>query len=122
MRSTNGVLLFVALVVGGRQAATQELWPGATYDSRIPTLKAVIGHDVGEEISSPEEITIYLRALAAAAPDRTRLVEYAKTWEGRPLHVIAIGAPERIARLDAIKADIARLPHPPPLSPATPLP
>jgi Zinc carboxypeptidase len=117
MRLTKGVLLFVALVVGGRQAAAQELWPGATYDSRIPTLKAVIGHDVGEEISSPEEITIYLRALAAAAPDRTRLVEYAKTWEGRPLHVIVIGAPERIARLDAIKADIARLADPRRLSP-----
>ena len=117
MRLTKGVLLFVALVVGGRQAAAQELWPGATYDSRIPTLKAVIGHDVGEEISSPEEITIYLRALAAAAPDRTRLVEYAKTWEGRPLHVIVIGAPERIARLDAIKADIARLADPRRVSP-----
>ena len=117
MRLTKGVLLFVALVVGGRQAAAQELWPGATYDSRIPPLKAIIGHDVGEEISSPEEITIYLRALAAAAPDRTRLVEYAKTWEGRPLHVIVIGAPERIARLDAIKTDIARLADPRRLSP-----
>src|SRR4029453_12523144 len=116
MRSTNGVLLFVALVVGGRPAAAQEFWPGVTYHPRIPTLKGGIGHDVGEEISSPEEITIYLRALAAAAPDRTRLVEYAKTWEGRPLHVIVIGAPERIARLDAIKADIARLADPRPLS------
>ena len=112
MRLTKGVLLCVAIVLCGRQAAAQELWPGATYDSRIPTLKAVIGHDVGEEISSPEEITIYLKALTAAAPDRTRLVEYAKTWEGRPLHVIVIGAPERIARLDAIKADIARLADP----------
>jgi hypothetical protein len=112
MRLTKGVLLFVALVVCGHQAAAQELWPGATYDSRIPTLKAVIGHDVGDEISSPEEITIYFKALAAAAPDRTRLVEYAKTWEGRPLHVIVIGAPERIARLDAIKTDIARLADP----------
>jgi hypothetical protein len=83
-----------------------------TYDPRIPTLKGVIGHDVGEEISSPEEITIYLRALAAAAPDRTRLVEYARSWEGRPLHVIVIAAPERISRLDAIKADIARLADP----------
>ena len=112
MRLTKGVLLFVALGMCGRQAAAQELWPGATYDPRIPTLKAVIGHDVGEEISSPEEITIYLKALAAAAPERTRLVEYARTWEGRPLHVIVIGAPERMARLDAIKADVARLADP----------
>ena len=79
---------------------------------RIPTLKAVLGHDVGEEISTPEEITIYLKALAAAAPDRTRLVEYARTWEGRPLHVLVIGSPERIARLDAVKADLQRLADP----------
>ena len=62
----------------------------------IPTIKSVLGHDFGDEVSSPEEIAIYLRALAAAAPDRTRLVEYARTWEGRPLHVLAIASPARI--------------------------
>jgi hypothetical protein len=112
MRVRTGRLLFVTVFFCGWHAAAQELWPGATYDPRIPTLKAVIGHDIGEEISSPEEITIYLKALNAAAPDRSRLVEYAKTWEGRPLNVIVIGAPERIARLDAIKADIAKLADP----------
>ena len=109
---TKGVLLFVAIILCWRPAGAQDLWPGATYDPRIPTLKSVIGHDVGEEISSPEEITIYLKALAAAAPDRTRLLEYARTWEGRPLHVIVIASPERMARLDAIKAAIARLADP----------
>ena len=63
----------------------------------IPTIKSVLGHDFGDEISAPEEIAIYLQALAAAAPDRTRLVEYARTWEGRPLHVLAIASPARIA-------------------------
>ena len=112
MRWTKGALLFVAIILCWRPVGAQDLWPGATYDPRIPTLKSVIGHDVGEEISSPEEITIYLKALAAAAPDRTRLLEYARTWEGRPLHVIVIASPERMARLDAIKAAIARLADP----------
>ncbi len=112
MRLMTGVILLAAAVATGRAEATQELWPGATYDARIPTLEATIGHALGEEVSSPEEITVYLKALAAAAPERTRLIEYARSWEGRPLHVLVIGAAERIARLDAIKASLARLADP----------
>ena len=93
MRLMTGVILLAAAGATGRAEATQELWPGATYDARIPTLEATIGHAVGEEVSSPEEITIYLKALAAAAPERTRLVEYARSWEGRPLHVSSSARP-----------------------------
>lgn len=89
-----------------------ELWPGARYDARIPTLKQVVGHETGEAISTPEQITAYLEALAKAAPERTRLTRYALTWEGRPLHVLAIGSAERMARLDEVKAGLRRLGDP----------
>ncbi|MGB1779837.1 MAG: M14 family zinc carboxypeptidase, partial [Longimicrobiales bacterium] len=78
------------------------------YDSTIPTLEDVVGHDFREEVTHPDEIVTYFRALADAAPDRTRLIQYAESWEGRPLHVMVIGSPERIARLDEVKADLAR--------------
>ena len=109
MRLAIGML--VALLTPGL-AGAQELWPGAVYEPAIPTIKSVLGHDFGEQISSPEQIRLYLTALTAAAPDRTRLVEYARTWEGRPLHLLAIAAPERIARLDQVKADLKRLADP----------
>ena len=112
MRLRRGVLLLAAAMACAPAARAQELWPGAKYDPKIPTLKAVLGHDVGEEISTPEEIVIYLKALAAAAPERTRLVEYARTWEGRPLNLLIVGSPARIAALDAIKADLQRLADP----------
>lgn len=86
------------------------------YDAAIPTLTQVVGHDHGDEVTSPEEITTYLRALAAAAPARTRLVEYGRTWEGRPLHLLAIATPARIAQLDAITQDLRRLADPRTLS------
>ena len=114
MRLAIGVVVAFALATGA--ARGQELWPATTYDPAIPTIKSVLGHDFGEEISAPEEIAIYLRALAAAAPDRTRLVEYARTWEGRPLHVLAIASPARIGRLDQVKADLKRLADPRTLS------
>jgi hypothetical protein len=116
MRLTSRVALTIALLAWGGAAFAQPLWPGATYDPAIPTMKATLGHDVGESIDTPEEITIYLKALAAAAPDRTALVEYARTWEGRPLHVLVIGTPDRIAHLDALKAELARLADPRTLS------
>lgn len=86
--------------------------PGAKYDPKIPTLKAVLGWDFGEEITSPEGITTYLRALHEAAPDRTRLIEYARTWEKRPLHVLVVGGPQRLAQLDAAKQGLKRLADP----------
>ena len=109
-----GVMVALVVALGAQEPV---LWPGTTYDPAIPTSRAILGHDFGEEISSPEQIARYLRALADAAPDRTRLVEYARTWEDRPLHLLIIGAPERIARLDQVAADLRRLADPRTLSP-----
>ena len=93
-------------------APAQELWPGTTYDPKIPTLKSVLGWDTGAEITPPDGIITYLKALAAAAPDRTRLVQYGETWEKRPLYILVVGSPERIARLDEVKAGLRRLADP----------
>lgn len=93
-------------------APAPELAPGTHYDPKIPTIAQVLGWDHGEVITPPDDIAAYLRALSQAAPDRTRLVEYARSWEGRPLWLFIIGAPERIARLDQVKADLRRLADP----------
>ena len=82
------------------------------YDRTVPTLRQVLGHDSGEKITTPDEIVQYLKALQAAAPDRTRLVEYARTWENRPLYVMIISSAERIAKLDEIKKGLRRLADP----------
>ncbi len=92
--------------------AVPEFVPGARYDSRIPTLKQVAGHDPGEAISSHEQIGAYLEALARAAPERTRLWKYAETWEGRPLFVLAVGGARRMARLDSVKTGLRQLGDP----------
>ena len=116
--------VFLALVMALAAAsptfaqASEPFWPGAQYDPKIPTLEHVVGHASGEKVTTPEQIGSYLRALAQAAPDRTRLTEYARTWEGRPLWLFVVGSPERIAKLDQVKADIKRLADPRGLSQA----
>jgi hypothetical protein len=112
----NVVVLILSLLCFLRPwaAAAQEapLWPGAKYDPAIPTLKAVLGHDHGEVITTPDGMAQYLQALQKAAPTKTRLFEYAKTWEGRPLWLFVIGNPDRIAKLDQVKADLQRFGDP----------
>ena len=102
-------LSVLAFCLVSSSASAQVLWPNTTYDPAIPTLEAVVGHDHGDAISTPEQIGRYLDALARAAPDRTRLVHYATSWEGRPLHYLVIGAPARIAKLDEVKRNLQTL-------------
>lgn len=110
----------VTLFAAGPSTAqsTEPLWPGAKYDPAIPTLHQVLGHEPGLEITAPDQIGDYLQALAQAAPTRTRLLEYARTWEGRPLWLLIVGSPARISRLDDVKADLKKLADPRGLSAA----
>ena len=111
-RAVLALFLTASPIVAAAQPAPEPFWPGAQYDPKIPTLQQVIGHAPGEEITSPEQVATYLRALNQAAPDRTRLVEYARSWEGRPLWLFVVGNPQRIGALDQVKADIKRLADP----------
>ncbi len=99
-------------------AQVQELAPGTQYDPSIPTLEDVVGHDFREEITPPDQVVRYFEALADAARDRTQLIQYAESWEGRPLVILVIGSRERIAALDDVKAGLARLAQPDGLSDA----
>lgn len=114
--STCAVALTLQVAVAGAAvsspAPVPELVPGTTYDTSIPTTKSALGHEIGEQITPPEGLVAYFRALAAAAPDRTRLVEYGRSWEGRPLVALIVGSPARIARLDEIQRGLRRLADP----------
>jgi hypothetical protein len=100
-------LCIVASVASGPLAA-QSMVDGR-FDAAVPTLEQVVGHRSGQQISTPDQALTYMRRLAEAAPDRVRLVEYARSWEGRPLVYAVISSPANMARIDAVQADLARL-------------
>ena len=93
--------LLVALAVAGL-AQPRDFAPGTRYDGSIPTMKQVLGHEPGERVTTPEQIGLYLRALHAAAPDRTRLIRYGESWEGRELHALIVGGVERMRQLEEV--------------------
>ncbi|GMV06638.1 MAG: peptidase M14 [Gemmatimonadota bacterium] len=106
------MLSALALAVLLQVPETPPLAPGTRYDPAIPTLAQVTGHEVTAAITPPEGVVAYMRALADAAPGRARLLETGRTWEGRPTVMLVIGSEERMARLDAVKADLKRLADP----------
>ncbi len=111
-----GTLVLAAVVALPFQA--QELAPGTRYDPSIPSLREVVGHDFREEITPPDQVVRYFEALAEAAPERTRLIRYAESWEGRPLIALVVGSAARMAGLQAVQDDLASLADPDGLSEA----
>lgn len=101
-------LAFLVASLGGNTAKAQSFLEGR-FDPAIPTLTETVGHAPGTRITSPNEAVRYLKALTEAAPERMRLVQYAKSWEGRPLYYLILSSPDNMARLDAIQADLATI-------------
>jgi len=102
-------LLALAALGGGALPASAQSFAEGRFDPAIPTLTATVGHAPGTRITTPDQTYAYLRALVAAAPERTRLVQYATSWEGRPLYYLVLSAPANMARLDAIRDDMATI-------------
>ncbi len=92
--------------------STNEFFPGSTYRAAIPSPDQILGFPLAERATTSTEVERCLKAWTAAAPDRSRLVEYARSHENRPLHYVVVTAPANFARLDEIQAGIARLGDP----------
>jgi hypothetical protein len=91
---------------------TDPFFPGVEHRSSIPSPRDVLGFPLAERAATPAEVERCLRTWTAAAPDRTRLVEYARSHEGRPLHYMVVTSPPNLQRVDRIQEDLARLGDP----------
>lgn len=91
---------------------TDEMWPGTQYNTSIPTYMQVLGYNIGDNITSHADMLKYYEALQKASPNRIKISEYGRTWEGRKLIYVAIGSPENIANLDQFAADMRKLADP----------
>lgn len=87
-------------------------WPGADYDPTVPSIESVLGYQAGTRVAAHADVVRYFEALAAFAPDRVRLMDYGRSWQGRRLFYAVIGSPDQIVRLDAIRADAQALADP----------
>ena len=112
---STATLLFVSATIG-QLNNDPDTWmlpiEGFEANQQIPDSKQVLRYRWGDEISSHLQIERYLQALHQAAPDRTKLVQYGESYEGRSLNYLVISSKENIARLDDLQANIQILTDP----------
>ena len=87
-------------------------WTDDDYDPAIPSIEQVLGYASGERITWHRDAIRYFEALAAAAPERVHIVEYARSWQGRELIYVALSSAENMARIEDIKTGMRRLRDP----------
>ncbi len=107
-------LAWAALFACGIAAAQDDFrfWTDDDYDPAIPTFEQALGYGPGERITWHRDAVRYFEALAEAAPDRVRIVEYARSWQGRELIYAVLSSPENMARIEEIQADMQALTDP----------
>ena len=76
---------------------------GTSYDSRVPSPQQFFGFQVGEWHLRHDQLAAYMRELARSS-DRVTLVEYARTYEQRPLLLLTITSPKNHKNIDNIRA------------------
>lgn len=104
--------LFMAINVGTAQADLNYYLPKhVNYDINIPTPKQVLGYEVGDWMVSHDQLINYMKTIAETS-DRAVLVEYARSYENRPLVHLIFSSPENIAKLDKLKAEHQKLSDP----------
>ena len=77
--------------------------PGVTYNPAVPKPKDIIYHEVGEWHVTHDRLVNYMKAVAAAAPDRVKLETIGYTYEGRPQVLLIITSPGNQKRLEEIR-------------------
>ena len=83
-----------------------------TYNSAIPTPKDVIYHEVGEWHVTHDRLVNYMKAVAAAAPERIRLETMGFSYEDRPQVLLIITSPKNHQRLEEIRQQHIKLTDP----------
>ncbi len=93
-------------------SVSKDLYPNSildgNYSTNVPTPVEFLGFNLGERVATPAQISSAILSWSTAS-DRLKVIEYAKTHEGRPLYSVFISSPNNINDLDSIKDNIERL-------------
>ncbi|MCB0383153.1 MAG: zinc carboxypeptidase [Psychroserpens sp.] len=102
------LLLILALSYFSSQAQTTldlsyYLPQNTTYNPDIPTPESVIGHQVGEWHITHDKLVNYMQVLAQSSK-RITIENRGETFEGRPLLLLTITAPENHSNIETIRS------------------
>jgi Zinc carboxypeptidase len=102
-----GIIFCTVIIFTALQTAAQELsyyLPNdVTYNAAMPKPKDIIYHEVGEWHVTHDRLVNYMKAIAAAAPERVKLETMGFTYEGRPQVLLIITSQKNQQRLEEIR-------------------
>ncbi|GAB4251884.1 MAG: M14 family zinc carboxypeptidase [Acidobacteriota bacterium] len=99
-----------------QEAASKTWWPGGTYLADLPSPRQFLGYELGTYLTDHEAMVAYIHRLAEASP-RVRIEKFGASVERRDMYLLFISTPENLARLEEIRAGVARLADPRTTSP-----
>lgn len=118
-------LLFAALLLLAAPLSAQHPWDNplrddakfsfydrGPYRESIPRPESILGYNVGEWHTQYHLQERVLLAIAESAKDRVRVEEIGVSNERRTMRLYIVSAPENIARLDQIRADLDHIADP----------
>lgn len=107
-------LLLLLLIYRG--SFSQELsyyLPGdVSYNAAIPTPEQIIGHHVGEWHVTHDRLVNYMKAIAAACPERVKLEIMGNTYETRPQILLIFSSKKNLDNLEQIRQQHVQLSDP----------
>src|SRR4051794_22463400 len=93
-----------ALIVGVALLAPKfDFYADKPYDAAVPKPDTTLGYAIGDRHTNFRDQERALMAIANAAGKRVKVVEFGKSWEGRPLRIYIVSSPENMARLPEIQ-------------------
>ncbi len=113
-------LIFLAARPGQAQTPTPLLLPDKVpfdfyergpYRADVPRPATVLGYEPGEFHTTYANYERYLRELSPKT-NRLQVMSFGETPEHRPLYLLAVSSPDNLAKLEAIKKDLALLADP----------
>ncbi len=100
-------IVFLVLLVSINSLFSQDLKyylpENVTYNPSIPKPKDIIYHEVGEWHVTHDRLVNYMKAIAAAAPDRVKLETMGLTYESRPQVLLIITSKKNHENLEQIR-------------------
>lgn len=79
------------------------------YDDSVPKPEKILGYEPGENHTNFRDQELVYAAIHNAAPKRTMIREFGKSWEGRPLRIFVVSSEKNVARLEEIRKQMNTL-------------
>jgi hypothetical protein len=105
---------FLLLLLPAALTAQEEFsfYGRGPYRTAVPKPEDLLGYRLGSQQTMYHQQQGVLDRMIAAAPDRVRTEVIGRTQEGKIMRLLIISAPENLARLDQIRADLSALADP----------